>query len=246
MPALKVREGMFAGSGQLYGKGGLDSLIRGIAVDNARLRLMVAQVPDLTDNSTGAASSLKDLNDNPAPFDASSAGGAGGDSFTDAVGKVSDLQKTLTNSVNKARTMVGLPLVSAPDGNQATADTLPALAKTVTTASGAQVASIGSARNAMRVLKANQRKLVRAMEEVLVAVGEPKFKSPFKGSVKSDLTLDAKPTLSATPNGKNGASKASVDAFLTTLANNYATLAAAWNSAMTQGTTPKPLSVVAG
>jgi hypothetical protein len=245
MPAIKVKEGQFAGSAQLYGKNGLDALVRGLAIDNARNRFAAANVADLTDNTTGAAgASLVDLKDHVTPFNASSAGGAAGDAFTDAVNAAVNAQKTLANSVNAARTILGLPLVSATEGTQATANTLPALTKTVASASGNMVASASSAKKVMKNLKDNQRKLSRAMAEVFLALGEKPPKSGFHGQVSADLNLAPKGNLSATSDGKNAVSKADADAFLTGLANNYATLAAAWNGVM--GGAAKPLSVVAG
>lgn len=253
MAAIIVKKGNFTGAGNLYAAGNpgdatLDNVIRGLAVDNARLKLQVSGILDFTDNSTGTAgASLVNLVDTPALFNASSAGGASLSGLNTAIGKVKNAQKVVANALNLARTALGLVSITASEGTEAAASTIPALDKTVTSTSGTSAVSFLSYVAAAYAMKSNQRKLLRALNEVLVANGSDKVLAAFLGSVSDDFTLLAIPAGAAglaSPNSKSVA-VADANTFLTDLANNYATMAAKWNAAMTQSTVG-PLHVVAG
>lgn len=247
MPAIKVTKNHFTGAGKLYDrKDGLDAIIRGLAIDHAQIKLQVAGIPDLTDNTTGTAgAALVDLNDAPASFNATSANGVQNTAFNTAIGKIKNAQKVLANSINRARTTLGLATITASEGTEAAADTLPAQDKTVTAGTGASAVTRDSYIAAAKAIKANQRKLERALNEVLVAAGAAAVGKAWTGSVASNnFTLAAIPA-TVTGTGPDSVSKADGDAFLTAAANNLATMAAKWNAAMNQ-TAAGALHVVAG
>lgn len=247
MPAIKVTKKSFAGSARLYGENGLGAVIRGLAIDNANLKLQVAQVLDLTDNTTGTASgtTLVDLVVPSAAFDATSAGGAQLTAFNAALVKYENAGKVLTNALNLARTRLGLSLPTAATGTEATASTIPAQDKTVATASGTSAVDYVTGRAAMVKAKANLRALAASMNEVLVAIGQAPLTINTKDAYPQSMNLVAVTAASASATGASAVSKAAADAFLTGLANNLATMAAKWNASMNQGGSVAPLNVVA-
>jgi hypothetical protein len=247
MPALKVNANSFSGAANLYGSNGLGAVVAGLAIDHARIKVQVAAVTDMTDSSTGVAgASITDLAI-PAVFNATAAGGAALATLNTAIGAARDAQKVIGNKLNTVRTILGLPAVVTHEGVEAAAGTVPAQTKTVTTANGATAAD-ATARTALTVLKANQRKLALALNEILVAIGLAELKVSLGGQITSGAgvtDLPVVPAAVASATGANSISKAATDAFLTGLANNYATMAASWNAAMAQADTA-PLRVVAG
>ncbi|MGO9740698.1 MAG: hypothetical protein ACLPN5_04130 [Roseiarcus sp.] len=59
MTAVKIKKHQFTGLSKVYSRDpdGLAAILRGMAIDNARLKVEVSAVHDFTDNSTGAAGS---------------------------------------------------------------------------------------------------------------------------------------------------------------------------------------------
>ena len=57
MSAIKVKITQFTGLANVYSRNpyGLAAIVRGVAIDNARLKVEVAGVHDFTDNSSGVA-----------------------------------------------------------------------------------------------------------------------------------------------------------------------------------------------
>jgi len=210
-------------------------LFKGIAIDLARGKVQDAGVPDLTDNSTGTAgSSFADLSVPSAKFDATSAGGATLTDWNTAVTKIENAGKVLVNSFNNVRARVGLPVMSAASGTQASADTIPAQDLSVAETSGATSLAFTSGRAAMLVAKDNISKLAMALNEILRAIGHSAVTQNLTGDMLS-YSLAAIPAASADTDGSSAVSKAVADAFLLASANNLATIAAAWNAAMAQG-----------
>ena len=249
MSSIKIRDGQFSGNGKLYSRerDGLAAILRGLAIDNARLKVEVSDVKSFTDNSTGAAASkLVAIPIPTAAIDASSAGGVTTTSLNTSLGKIANAGKVISNTINEASTLLGLPSTTAASGTQATADTIPAQDKTGTSGSGSSAASFASAVAAMKVARGNFHRLVNGVNEVLVAIGQ----APIRAAAVShplDKALLAIPSVTASADGTKAVSKAAVDAFLAAHANNVATLAAAWNAALNQGTPGQgALHVVAG
>ena len=246
MSAIKVTQDYFGSSGRLYGSDGLGAVIRGLAIDHARTKIMTSDVPDLTDNSTGTAGASLVDQVVPTEFDATTANGADLTEFNAAIAKFEDAGKVLANSVTNARTILGLSAITALSGTAATADTIPALDQSVASASGTSAVDFAAGRLTMAQAKANLERLYRAVNEVLVAVGADKITSGLKTQGAAGENLPAITAATASADGSSALSKAEADDFLDDLADNIATIAANWNAAMDQGAaTAAPLNVVA-
>ncbi|MDR3739017.1 MAG: hypothetical protein P4L40_08345, partial [Terracidiphilus sp.] len=192
MTSIKVPKSHFTGASHVYSGGpdGLATIIRGLAIDMARVKLQSASVADFVDNSTGAAAAaLVDLADSATVFNASAAGGVAYAALNTSIGKIKDAQKVITNRVNIARTLIGLTTVTVTEGNEAAAGTVPAVDKVGTAANGAGTVTYASYVAAVQVIKANQRKLERAINELLTAQGITNITIAWTGSVSSDFTL---------------------------------------------------------
>jgi hypothetical protein len=207
MTAILIKRHQFSGLGKVYSRDpdGLSAILRGIAIDNARLKVEVSGVKQFTDNSTGTA------------------------------------------GFSIVALTIGLPASSAASGVQAAADTIAALDKTSTTATGASAASFASTAVALKAAKDNFARLVNGANAIFAAVGASKVSAQVLGPHALDLALIAIPTVTSVAAGPSAVAKADADAFLTAYANNVATLAAKWNAAMNAGSPGAgPLHVVAG
>jgi hypothetical protein len=243
MMAIRVKPFHFSGAGKVHGRDAdaLGAIVRGLAIDHARAKAASATIADLTDNTTGvAAASVVDLVLPTAAFDASSAGGATRTDFNTAIGKFENAGAVLGDNLNKLRARLGLELVSWASGTIAAAATLPAQDKSVNTTSGATALNYASGRTAMAAAKANLRKLVRAFNECMVALGFPKVTDALSGPFGDGYILvaiadaDADDQTGTANDGKTAISKTVADTFLDSLADNLATLAAFWNVRMGQ------------
>jgi hypothetical protein len=241
MTATRVKPFHFSGAGKVHGRDAdaLAAIVRGIAIDLAREKAATAAIGDLTDNTTGvAAASIVDLVLPMAVFDASSAGGAQQSGFNTAIGKFENASAVLGNHLNELRARLGLELVSWASGTIASAGTLPAQDKSVSTASGSSALNYESGRTAMLLAKQNLRKLVRAFNECMVALGWPKLADALTGEFGDGYALVAIADAGAddqtgtADDGKTAISKTVADTFLDSLADNLATLAAYWNIRM--------------
>ena len=249
MPAIKVTQNYFGASGRLYGSDGLGAVIRGIAIDNARIKIMTSNVPDLTDNSTGVATAALVALAVPTEFDASTADGASQAEFKVAIVKIEDAGKVLATSVTNARTILGLSAVAAASGTQAAANTIPGITQVVVEEVGSDAVDFTSGRVAIAQAKSNLERLLRAVNEVFVAIGADPIGSDLKTQGSSGENLTAISVVKRSAVGSTShLSKVDANAFLANMANNIATIAKAWNKIMTQGAaavTAAPLNVVA-
>lgn len=219
---------------------GLGPVIRGILIDNARMKIEVTQVPDLTDNSTGVASatvSAVAMAIPTAPFDATSAGGAQLTATNAAFVKIENAGRVLVNSINNARARLGMPNMAAASGVQAAADTIPAQDKSVATANGVSAIDYATGIAAMLQTRKNIYRLFRGMNGLFRAMGEPIMSHTLINAANfpSDLNLSAITAASASATGASSISKTVMDAFLDACANNIATMALVWNRQMVQG-----------
>jgi hypothetical protein len=240
MTAIRVRKSHFQGSGKVFGRepGNLAEIVRGLAIDNARSKLASTVVADFTDNTTGvSAGEVVDLVLPTAPFNAVSAGGATRTAFNTAIGKFKNASSSMAAHLNRVRARLGLEPMSWATGT-VTAGTLPAQDKSVATTNGATSLNYESGRTAMLKAKQNMRKLVRGFNEVMVAVGIPPIESALSGEAGGsgyDLVAIADAAADTdSPAGSTAISKAVIDTFLDSAADNFASLAAYWNMAMVQ------------
>lgn len=233
MPAFRLdRNAQMQLSPQIF------NMIRGLAIDNARAKVEIAQVPDLTDNSTGTAgTSIASMALQTSAFDATASGGADLTTFNAALVKVHNAQRILVNSMNNVRARLGLPIMTLVGGVQAAADTIPALDKTVSSASGTSAVDFTTGKAAMNVVRLNMNKLYEGLHDVMRAIGETNIANLDQGQGASGITqlnLATVPAATASASGASAISKASADAFFTAVANNIATIANQWNGKMFQ------------
>jgi len=250
MATIKIKRHQFSGLSKVYSRepDGLAAILRGLAIDSARLKVEVSGVKQFTDNSTGAGgASIVALPIPSAAIDATSAGGAQTTALNTSLGKIANAGKVIANTINEASSLLGLPASSAATGAQAAADTIPALDKTGTSATGSSAATFASTVAAFKAAKDNLARLANGMNAVFEAVGVAKLSEKNLGVHAIDLALVAIPAATSVAAGPGAVAKADVDAFLTAHANNIATLAAAWNAALNAGTPGQgALHVVAG
>jgi len=249
MPAIKVRRAKFSGASKVYDVGpeGLTAIVRGLAIDNARLAVAVSAVIDFTDNSTGTAGST--VADIPviATIDSSSLSvGAPRAALNTALGVVDNAMAVVAENMNIARTRLGLPVLTYT-GTVATPGTIPAMTKTLTATTGALCATYASSVTAFDKAEANLKKLAYAMNEVLTAIGVTPVTIGILGNIPVSAALVASGSTALSADGADAASDASVDAALTALANGVAKLAAVYNAAFAGASTATtPLNVIAG
>jgi len=247
MTTLKVNQEYFASSGRLYGRDGLGAAIRGLAIDHARIKIMAADIEDLTDNSTGinlAGAGLTDLAIPITAFDATLANGAQLAGFNTTVNVLENAMAVVAHAMNTARVKLGLTVYTYA-GTVAIANTVPAITKTVTAATGTSALDYVGGRAAMIQAKAHLRKLVHGLDEVFVALGEPRLVSGLTGDY-SGIALSAIADAAASASGASAISKADADDFLGDFADNIATIAAKWNAVMVQASDTDGLHVIAG
>lgn len=248
MSAVKIRASHFTGLAKVYSRDpdGLAAILRGLAIDNARLKVEVSTVKDFTDNSTGVAgASIVKMGVPTVAIDGTAAGGVTASALNTSLGKIANAGNVMANTINEASSLLGLVATTAASGTQAAADTIPALDKTGASGAGNAVADFATAVTALKRARDNVHHLTNGVNEVLVALGQAPVPCA-KVSHVLDKALLAIPTVNASTTGTSAISKTAVDAYLTAVANNIATLAAAWNAAMNQGTPGQgPLHVVA-
>ena len=234
MTAIRVKPTQFTGTGKVFGRDpdALAAIIRGLAIDNARIALEKSAVPALTDNSTGtAAAALVVLPEGTSgAIDATSSGGAATSNLTTSLGKQANALQVLTQSINNARARLGLkPIVNAY-GTQASANTIPAQDTASTSASGTSAVSYASAFAAFEAMQSKLASIALYMGHVFVALGYP-APALHQGQVAPPLgyVLGSTPALASVAAGPGALAKADADAYLAAFANNLATLAAYWN-----------------
>lgn len=240
---IVLKKGHFSGSANVFGSGGLEAVIRGLAIDAARRRATDAGITDFTDNSTGtAAATLPDLTLPTEAFESSSSDAAQTTALNTALGKIENASAVVASQLNLLRGKIGLPLITWSVGTIAAAGTIPALDLTVTGANGATAAAYSSGRSALDVAKGNIRRLVSAFNGTMAALGYTALPSNLSGSYSSNLALVDIPTVTAddqtdnTLDGKTSLRKTTTDTFLTAVGAIFATMASHWNAVMQQVT----------
>ena len=127
MTAILIKRHQFTGLSKVYSRepDGLAAILRGLAIDNARLKVEINTVKQITYNSGGTAGSgLVALAIPLVAIDATSAGGAQVSALNTSLGKIANAGKVLTGTINEASALLGLPASSAASGAQAAADTI--------------------------------------------------------------------------------------------------------------------------
>jgi len=233
MASVKIFDNHFSGHGKLFGANGLANVVRGMAQDAARIKLDIAGVTDMTDNTTGTAAASVVALSLPPQFDATSVDGAPTAGFNTAANKLEDAFAAMADSMNDVRVRLGLKLLSWTTGSIATRHTIPALDLTLTGDTGANAVDFATGRNRVSLLRDNVSLLTYALNEVATALGEPTTLGNIGGTVdRSGLVLKAVSDATGgtgSPAGTTSIADTVMDTFLTAIAANMATIAAEWS-----------------
>ena len=236
--AIKVPLGHFSGTSHVTtrGKGGLAAIVRGLAIQGAQTKVWGASISSLTDNSTGTASlepfAVPNLPALPNST-ATASLGASTSALTTSLGKIKNASLVLVNSLNGVRKYLGLPLMSYAEGTQASANTIPAQDTSGTGASVGSTVTWASAEAAANTVENNLVCLTMALNEILVALGQPKVTSNLRslaGATPPFNVLTTLPALASSTDGTNSVLVTDVTSFLAASANAFATLAKAFNA----------------
>jgi len=250
MTAVKLQLNHFSGLSHVADRGtyGLASILRGMLIDNARLKVEVAGVVDFTNNSGGTALAVIAAPVPVTPVDATIAGSAEAlASFNASLVKIANAGAVITATINEASALLGLPANTAASGVVASANVIPAQDLTGTTGLGVLGADFATGVAAINTANLNLAALANGVNEVLVAIGANPVPVNL-GETNQGLAAVVIPVAVASAvvaNTPSALALADTTAWLAAYAGSLAALAVAWNAAMNQGT-PGPLHVVAG
>ena len=237
--AVKVGLGHFSGSSHVTtrGRAGLAAIVRDLAIQAAQTKVWGASISSLTDNTTGAAyaGAAPRFANLPALASATATGtlGQSTSSLTTSLGKIKNASAVLVASMNGVRKYLGLPLLSYAEGTVASANTIPAQDTSGTGASVGSTVTWASAEQAANTVENNLVCLTMALNEILVALGQPKVTSNLRsmaGATPPFNVLTTLPALASSTDGTNSVLVTGVTAFLAAAANAFASLAKAFNA----------------
>ena len=229
----------FTGLANVYSRNpyGLAAIVRGLAIDNARLKVEVAAVHDFTDNSTGVAASgivglpiprRRDRRDRRGRRSAHGAQRLARQAAERRQGDHEHDQRSL-GAARPAGQRLGLRRPGRgrhhPGARQGQHRRQRRDRRSATPRRSPPSTSPPRNLNA----------LIYGANAVLAAVGAPALKTAGPFGTPESLSLAAIPAAVAVAVGPGALAKADADAFLAAYANNVATLAAAWNAALNQG-----------
>jgi len=226
---VDIKKTHFTGLSKVFDKGdeGLSALIRGLAQSVARTHIDTNL--DLTDSSTGSADTDGIIEAQSSPLTAFTKAGtdcAPKAGFDTAVGKIANAMAVLAEHVNTINTDLSLPAITdSTGGTVGTSGTVPALDKTLT-AVNSNCVDATTANATLAVIKTNMATLYGVVDRIAVAVGTSKLSSSLGELYSGGVTLEA---ISSTGTSVDGTADstladATVDAELTAIANNIATL----------------------
>jgi len=246
--AVPVSTRHFSGGGKTgdLNAASLTNIVRGLAMDHARQRVENAGVADVTDSSAGtAASDSVALVIPTAAFNAVSVNGAQNTDFITTMDEFLDAMTAFGDHLNNVRARLGLkrvPLLT----RTFTAGTVPACDNAITAATGATTVGFSTGYTALVIIQNGYATLLRALNEVAAAIGEPILTENSGGTPDLSAYTIAdfvNPTASAT--GSDSIDKTVADAFCAALRNNIATMCAKFNALM-QSAPPTDLTNSAG
>jgi hypothetical protein len=235
--AIKVGLGHFSGTKNVFtrDRSSLAAIVRDLLIQAAQTKVWGASITSLTDNSTGTASAEQFTVANLPALPANTVTGTLGEgqsAFTTSLGKIKNASQTLMTALNGVRKYLGLPLLSYAEGTN-TANTIPAQDLTGTGAAVGSTVDWATAQNAANTVENNLICLTMALNEILVALGQPKVVSNLRSAAGASYPFNVLTVLPSVGTSGAGASSVLVsDAtnFLQASANAFATLAAAFNA----------------
>lgn len=234
---MKIKSKTFSGSSKLF-DGTLAAMLMGLAVFQAAT--IAKGLSDITDNSTGAAGATITA---PVATAFTSVGtDAAGKTTTDtALGTVKDALTVLQTAAKAVGDAIGVTTVTVSTGGTiAVAGTVPAVTKSVTAVAGSAGTGVGIA-GTKTVIAALQKHLSHTLfyvNEIAAACGAAQLPWTQNANVDRPAWDRVFPALTASTGtaataGEAAAlgtmSKAAMDAQLTAIANDIATLAAKLN-----------------
>lgn len=215
--------------------------LRGLAQDNARIKLEVAPFPDVTDSTTGTAGAALVAVVSPPKFIVTATDAAPKAAFDTATVKLAAVAAEFADYLNEILAAFGLPLLVQGNGVVGTAGTLAALDKALTAVDGVGDNAVAYATGIAEVVKArnDQALILRAINEISVAIGDPTLQNNTLGSPDKDTrTLSIRAATAAAVDGTTALlatlADTTVDAALLALANNYASMAKHLNDKLAQ------------
>ena len=228
------------------------NVIRGLLQDNARRMVEVAGVADMTDSTTGTASTDTVVMTIPtAAFDGSASGASPATAFNTEMNIFEDIGVEFGDWMNNVRVRLGLPQITWATGS-GTSGTLEAAAGAVAgldTTNGATAIDFLTGVAAMTAVRNNFATMLRAVNELAAAMGESVLtESTERGTPSATYALVAvaDATAGTGPSaGDTSISDTVADAFLAALVNNVATLALKFNAMVTGSGLPADLTVSA-
>ena len=231
--SIKVKITHFSGAGKVSDrtKSGLAAIIRDILIQNAQTKVWGASLSSFTDNSTGTASIPATTPSSilPPVNTATASLGEATTSFNTSLGKIENATAVYVATLNKARQLLGLPLLTYAQGAVASANTIPALDLAGTGAAVGSTVDWASATAACRAVQQNIYQLKLALNEVLVAIGQPAESGANVSSIYPFTTLEVVGTATSSAAGLSSMLVTDVTAFLAAVANDFATLALMYN-----------------
>lgn len=213
--------------GDVYGLDDVAKLIRGLAIDNARNKFSAVDITKQTDSTTGTAAAAiaavtlpaaTHLTDGVATTAAPKAG------FDTAIGKLANCAASFANHINYYLASLGHPQIVIPSGPTVTA-ALPALDKTLSGVATTGAVEPDTGRTQLQRQIDNLSTIARGCNKIAEALGIPTLADVSGGAASN--TLYAAASTGSSVNGSTTAtlSDTQVDAALTAIANNYASLA---------------------
>lgn len=239
MTAIKVKSSQFTGLSKVYSRepDGLAAIVRGLAIDHAKIAVAGASVPSFTDNSGGSAAYPIALPVVPTtPIAVDSAGGVNYADLNTSLGKTQNALAVLSKTINIARNVLGLPLITNAYGTVASANTIPAQDLSGTAATGASAADFETSVAALTIAQQSFFQLVEAANDVFVAVGGSPLQLPPIQRNLSTLIVAIPSIVAYAANSGEGLNISDANAFLAALASGIAELAYQWNDATTVST----------
>ena len=248
--AIKVLPSHFSGAGKVFGRepDHLGAIIRGLAVDAARLKSSQLNTTALTDNSGGTAAAGLAANAAPDAAAGAATTSAPKAGFDAELVKIANNLADLALRTNLLLTQTGLPLLT--DSTGGTADTTLEALLIETTAvdgsTGAAALEEASARARMATVNNALSSLVAKTNALAAALGVTALTDALGGTVSGTLAV-----LAATAAGVGGTEPVTmldtaVETWLTVNRHNIATVAAHLDSMVGTDVLDLPNVVVAG
>jgi hypothetical protein len=250
--SVKVPITHFSGLSHVFtrGKDSLAAVLRALLIQNAQTKIWGASLSSFTDNSGGTQSFPTVANAPALPVNTVTASlGESQSSFTTSLGKIKNATAVVVSTLNNTRKLLGLPLLNYAEGTVASANTIPAQDLTGTGAAVGSTVDWATAQGAANVVEQNLIKLVMGLNEILVAIGEPKVKSSLQagdGATWPFVNLVTLPSVGTSAAGASSVLVTDTTNWLAAVANAFATIAYVYNQFVPSARTEAPTDSTGG